>query len=41
MAGTGEYGARELATPLVSTSQPAGSPQQYRIQVNSAFDDGG
>ena len=27
-AGTGEYGTRELATPLVSTSQPAGSLQQ-------------
>ena len=28
MSGAGEYGTRELATPLVSTSQPAGSLQQ-------------
>ena len=28
MSSAGEYGTRELATPLVSTSQPAGSLQQ-------------
>ena len=28
MSSAGEYGIRELATPLVSTSQPAGSLQQ-------------
>ena len=28
MAGLGGHGTRELATPLVSTSQPAGALQQ-------------